>query len=661
MTPPGDTELERPVPGPADLAVYKVSTLNPEMYVITRAYSKAEDLLRDLGVVVLVGNPGSGKTTLGEFLKQSINICPVSMLIEYVVTPRVTARGAVNIVVESKHYRFLAQRFTDELKWSEPLVKKYSSMRTILKHPSFKDNDFVKFLTEEFWNNEVPSEILYRKLDAFEIQTDFAFAKETVDNTWEYFQNGDIGDTDRFVDFRISTATINTVATVTSPVSLAIFMKLNSLSSHFVSSLCKADSSEIELQGKEILDVACFVGNTAIVDILLESGIAPTMSSFTALAASQIDELDIFVNLLKHKKDLELSLRDLGSMLFLALEKNNGNISSMLIDEITKMDNCRIILERAIKQLLLQSCRGVKTCYYKPKISSACGARNLFKTLFRYTASLKPEVVVSLTAGLNDAVVLKDILHMNAPWWHTIKGNETLLHMASCYVCVESVTFLIGEGCRICSVDAKHQTALHLAAMCGKHHVVLCLLSKGADPNAQNIYGDSPLHLAAYKGSLDIVKVLTERGARLNAHNADGKTPLHIASQNKAIIMYLQPKGAEINKHDINGRIPFHEAAKGADPNVKNGENVYPLHIAAKKCELILLKALVEKGANLNVTDSDGNTPLYLTVDGNSMECVSKNASTTIPDRNKNGKQLGWCRRDSPRIRWLDSFENQKA
>ncbi|XP_041347237.1 uncharacterized protein LOC121367177, partial [Gigantopelta aegis] len=54
------------------LADHKLNRLNYNTYVKTRAHNKAETLLDDLGVVILVGSPGSGKSTLGLHLMAHI-------------------------------------------------------------------------------------------------------------------------------------------------------------------------------------------------------------------------------------------------------------------------------------------------------------------------------------------------------------------------------------------------------------------------------------------------------------------------------------------------------------------------------------------------------------------------------------------------------------
>jgi len=49
----------------------------------------------------------------------------------------------------------------------------------------------------------------------------------------------------------------------------------------------------------------------------------------------------------------------------------------------------------------------------------------------------------------------------------------------------------------------------------------------------------------------------------------------------------------------------------GADPNVKNRDGKTPLHNAASEGHLEVVKLLLERGADPNVKDDDGNTPLH--------------------------------------------------
>ncbi|OUM61947.1 hypothetical protein PIROE2DRAFT_22380, partial [Piromyces sp. E2] len=85
----------------------------------------------------------------------------------------------------------------------------------------------------------------------------------------------------------------------------------------------------------------------------------------------------------------------------------------------------------------------------------------------------------------------------------------------------------------------------------------------------------------------------------------DGQTPLMIASQlnNEVIAEFLIEKGAEIDVKDNNGITPIMWACE------KENEH-----------NSTLVKLLVEKGANVNVKDKNGFTPLY-------HACIKENES----------------------------------
>ncbi|XP_041374688.1 serine/threonine-protein phosphatase 6 regulatory ankyrin repeat subunit A-like [Gigantopelta aegis] len=620
----------------------------------------------------------------GEFLKKSIEVCPVSMLLEYVVTPRAPTRSIVTVMVNTENDRFLAERPTDELKGTRHVEDETNvpNIRTILSHPSFKDEEFVNFLTEIVWNNEVPAEILNQKLDAQELDVEVAFSEDTLEKTWKY-----VGNRNKIILDDITVrGSITAIAISTSPGSLAVTNNLKALSSHFVSSLCKSDSSEFGLQKKEILDVACLVGNTEVVDMLLNSGIAPTVSSLSAAAASNTDDMEIFRNLLKPRNDLELGSSDLESMLFLALEQENGRISGLLIDELTKMGNNSTILEKAAKQLLLQCHRGF--VYYvemamESKSSSRIGAGTLFRRLFSYSISLKPEVVVSLAAAHDDGAVLKEIVRANPMRWNTMKGDKSPLHIAAYYGCVDSVAILIEQGCNISAVSEEHQTALHLAA---KHNTsdmvfkrIRCkcarfrwedatssnievgvasqLLRNGADVSVTDVNKNTALHIAfASADRLVLVKILVQNGTKVNTANKDGEIPLHIAATENLleVVSYLVEQGSQINLLNEKGMSPLYLAQRSsamptavclyllhkvADPNLTGRKNEPLLHLALIKRTLELTEVLVKNGASLSTTDTMGMMPLHATIKKRMdalefVKCLVENGSSVNIENN---------------------------
>lgn len=72
---------------------------------------------------------------------------------------------------------------------------------------------------------------------------------------------------------------------------------------------------------------------------------------------------------------------------------------------------------------------------------------------------------------------------------------------------------------------------------------------------------------------------------------------------------------------------------KGANINVKNLNGQTPLHVAILTNNIEIAKYLIEKGADLNIKDCKGQTPLYLAILKNNVEIakllIKKGANIT--------------------------------
>lgn len=89
----------------------------------------------------------------------------------------------------------------------------------------------------------------------------------------------------------------------------------------------------------------------------------------------------------------------------------------------------------------------------------------------------------------------------------------------------------------------------------------------GADTELSRKRGWKPIHAACYGEFEDLLKLLVEYGASLSSRNADIRnyTPLHILISTEKppfhLVDYLVKKGAKLNATDDNKETPLHLAA----------------------------------------------------------------------------------------------------
>lgn len=230
-------------------------------------------------------------------------------------------------------------------------------------------------------------------------------------------------------------------------------------------------------------------------------------------------------------------------------------------------------------------------------------------------------------------------------------------------------------------------TALHWAAHAEDLALVKALLKAGADVRARNDYGATPLSEAATTGNVAVLETLLRAGADVESANDDGMTALMIvartgrvdaaqlllkhgarvdarekwreqtalmwaaAQAQPAMVRLLAKHRADVNARSLvndwerqvtveprsqarpsGGFTPLLYAARvgcvecareliahGADVNLPDPDGVTPLLLATLNLNFDTAKLLLEKGGNPNRWDAWGRAPLYAAVDLNTI------------------------------------------
>jgi ankyrin repeat protein len=247
------------------------------------------------------------------------------------------------------------------------------------------------------------------------------------------------------------------------------------------------------------------------------------------------------------------------------------------------------------------------------------------------------------------------------------RGSMTALMMAARQDALEGVRALTEGGADLNLADPDGTSALVMSIVNGHFEVAQLLLEKGADPNVADASGMAALYAAVDMhtpgpfinrpsrkptgnvDSVEIIKMILDRGGNPNTrlrtptlqryHNGgdaqltDGATPLMRAAKSTdvAVMRLLLDKGADPNLATRNLTTPMMFAAglgggrgrsddaavealalclkHGADINAFNNTGQTALHIAVERSNR-LVEFLASQGAELDLKDKDGRTPL---------------------------------------------------
>ncbi|XP_069047892.1 protein phosphatase 1 regulatory subunit 12C [Lepisosteus oculatus] len=176
------------------------------------------------------------------------------------------------------------------------------------------------------------------------------------------------------------------------------------------------------------------------------------------------------------------------------------------------------------------------------------------------------------------------------------------------------------QGALVNSANADGITALHQACIDDSMDMVAFLLARGADANQADNEGWTPLHVAASCGHLEIADYLLQHGASLSAVNCDGDVPLDIAEDEATETLlreHTQRQGIDLEavkrqEEEQMLRDAQHWLTEGLPTDLRHPKTgATPLHVAAAKGYLEVMRVLLQCGLRVSAVDNDGWTPLH--------------------------------------------------
>ena len=254
---------------------------------------------------------------------------------------------------------------------------------------------------------------------------------------------------------------------------------------------------------------------------------------------------------------------------------------------------------------------------------------------------LRNFTAASTPAQMDDELrCARALLAANANVYALDRERSTPLHHVAMSPRPDLARALVEAGAKVNAQNSTGLTPLHNAALFASPETVEYLLQQGAEPEGRSILiGVPPLLMAVTRGHARVVSKLLDFKADVNALGPDGGTALARASVLGAteVAQVLLDRGARVKVRFARvNHTPLHVAAArgflplvkllldaGAEPDARDSNGFTPLLDAAEQGRTLVVRALLLAGAKVNNTNTTGRTALWLAASRGHEETVT--------------------------------------
>lgn len=140
--------------------------------------------------------------------------------------------------------------------------------------------------------------------------------------------------------------------------------------------------------------------------------------------------------------------------------------------------------------------------------------------------------------------------------------------------------------------------------------VMVLLLKRRTNLNAFDKHGYAPLHWAALEGNIEIIAALLDFGAEMEVGTGKGSPAMQLAAWRFMLNTKRTEKGLPVAREATLEALRF-LLKRGAKVDAVNEVGYSLLHVAAQNGEIEIMQILLDAGADLELPDAHGKTPLF--------------------------------------------------